>query len=79
MFPLKDAKATSEYYEKDNYYAKDEAKQFSEWWGKGATKLNLAGVVELDDFEATLQGKLPNGEQLGRVTEKVFNTAQAMI
>ncbi len=62
------AAAASNYYEKDNYYAKDdpEHKQNSEWYGKGAEKLDLEGQVKKEDFQNVLKGKLPNGETLGR-------------
>lgn len=70
MTPLKDAQHAKSYYEKDNYYAKDsvEAAELSHWWGKGATTLGLSGYVKIEEFEQLLQGKLPNGQQLGRST-----------
>lgn len=70
--PLKNASAAKSYYEIDNYYSKDskEAIEQSRWWGRGAEKLGLKGYVHLQDFEQLLEGKLPNGEQLGRRTQK---------
>ena len=61
----------SHYYEKDDYYAKDspEHKESSRWFGKGASTLGLSGQVEKAKFVAMLQGKLPTGQQLGRITD----------
>lgn len=72
MTPLKDAASAKSYYEKDNYYAKDsqEAEKLSHWWGKGAQKLGLKGYVKVEVFEKLLEGKLPSGQQLGRIAEK---------
>tara|TARA_R110000868_G_scaffold266583_1_gene525828 strand:+ start:42558 stop:46475 length:3918 start_codon:yes stop_codon:yes gene_type:complete len=69
IVPLKNAQAASSYYEKDNYYIQgsNEAIEASHWHGNGAELLGLSGYVELAEFEKILQGKLPNGEQLGRV------------
>ena len=39
----------------------------SEWFGKGAEQLNLAGKISYADFADILTGQLPNGEELGRV------------
>ena len=65
------AKDARDYYEKDNYYTKDnEASQAaSRWFGKGAALLGLSGPVNLNDFEQCLEGKLPNGVQLGRIEQ----------
>ena len=45
IFAIKDAEAAKDYYEKDNYYTKDslEAKEASQWWGKGSEALGLSG------------------------------------
>jgi conjugative relaxase-like TrwC/TraI family protein len=66
---LKSASQASSYYEADNYYAKDspEAQEASAWWGKGAQLLGLNGTVEPAQFQALLEGQLPNGQQLGRI------------
>lgn len=60
--------AASSYYELDDYYAKDseEHKGLSCWFGNGAKELGLKGQVEPGDFKAMLEGKLPNGIELGR-------------
>lgn len=67
---IKNVGQASHYFAaKDNYYSQEEGIQKSEWWGKGAVKLNLEGTVESDQFTALLQGKLPNGEQLGKMVD----------
>lgn len=66
---LSSSGAASSYYELDDYYAKDseEHKSLSSWHGKGATSLGLKGQVEPSSFKAILDGKLPNGQSLGRI------------
>ena len=58
------------YYEKDGYYAKDDAehREASAWAGKGADALGLKGPVDPDVFRAVLEGKVPDGSgrELGR-------------
>lgn len=56
------------YYEKDDYYVAGGAGPGGqgEWYGRGAGKLGLAGTVDREQFRATLEGKLPNGVELGR-------------
>ena len=56
------------YYERDGYYAKDDPAHMeaSAWAGKGAAALNLAGPVDSGTFKAVLEGKVPDGPQLGR-------------
>ena len=56
------------YYEKDGYYAKDDPahKDASAWAGKRADALGLSGPVDPDAFRAVLEGKVPDGRQLGR-------------
>lgn len=56
--------AASSYYEADDYYA-DGGLSPSEWQGEGAKELGLAGEVERDAFRDMLDGKLPDGQQLG--------------
>ncbi|MEO8402421.1 MAG: MobF family relaxase, partial [Gammaproteobacteria bacterium] len=55
------------YSEKDNYYTQDEGVDQSEWWGKGANSLSLSGKIDKKQFVELLQGKLPTGEQLGKM------------
>ena len=56
------------YYEKDGYYAKDDPahREASRWAGKGADALGLSGPVDPDTFRQILEGKVPDGPQLGR-------------
>jgi len=62
------SKAASSYYEKDDYYAKDDPnhQKQSKWLGAGAKKLGLEGEVVKEDFQKILSGKLPNGQMLGK-------------
>ena len=58
------------YYERDGYYAKDDAehREASGWAGRGAEELGLKGPVDPDTFRAVLEGKVPDGSgtELGR-------------
>ena len=58
------------YYERDGYYAKDDAEHraASAWAGKGADELGLKGPVDPDTFRAVLEGRVPDGSdtRLGR-------------
>ena len=56
------------YYERDGYYAKDDPthKEASAWAGKGADALGLSGPVDPATFQAVLEGKVPDGPQLGK-------------
>jgi len=56
------------YYERDGYYAKDDPdhRAASAWAGKGADALGLSGPVDPDAFTAILEGRVPDGPQLGR-------------
>lgn len=56
----------SSYYEADDYYA-DGGLCPSEWQGQGAKQLGLSGEVGREQFRALLDGKLPNGQQLGTI------------
>ena len=59
------------YYERDGYYAKDDAehKAASAWAGRGAAGLGLEGAVDPDVFRAVLEGTVPDGSgrTLGRL------------
>lgn len=66
--PLKSAKKSHDYFFNFvNYYTSKliEGREENAWYGKLAEKLALTGGVNSDTFELLLQGKLPNGEQLG--------------
>ena len=56
------------YYERDGYYAKDDPdhRTASAWAGKGAVALGLSGPVDPDVFTSILEGRVPDGPQLGR-------------
>ncbi len=56
------------YYERDGYYAKDDPdhRAASAWAGKGADALGLSGPVDPDTFTRILEGRVPDGPQLGR-------------
>ncbi len=58
------------YYERDGYYARDDAahRKASAWAGKGAEALGLAGPVDPDVFRSVLEGAVPDGSgrRLGR-------------
>ena len=56
------------YYERDGYYAKDDPdhRAASAWAGKGADALELSGPVDPDVFTRILEGRVPDGPQLGR-------------
>ena len=58
------------YYERDGYYAKEDAahREASAWFGKGAAALGLEGTVDPDLFTDILAGEVPDGSglRLGR-------------
>ena len=60
--------AASSYYEADDYYA-DGGLSPSEWQGEGAKAIGLEGEVEREAFRDMLDGRLPDGQQLGTVRE----------
>ena len=59
------------YYERDGYYAKDDAEHraASAWLGTGAAEAGLEGTVDPAAFRAVLEGVVPDGSgrQLGRI------------
>ncbi|MBI4242510.1 MAG: conjugative relaxase, partial [Planctomycetes bacterium] len=59
-------KTAEHYYEMDDYYAKED-QLGSQWYGKGAEALGFTGAVQKEKFLSLLDGKLPNGQQLGCV------------
>lgn len=60
--------AALSYYEEDDYYSKGsiDHKNSSLWLGQGAKSLDLEGQVDREDFKNILEGKLPNGEIIGK-------------
>lgn len=70
--PLKNTQQASHYFfEQDNYYLKDakELEESTQWSGKGAQTLGLSGQVTPETFRTLLEGKLPNGQQLGKMVD----------
>jgi len=64
--PAKSPTEAKDYYERDNYYIKADAGDIqSAWFGEGTKHLGLTGEVNGETFVALLEGKLPNGQQLG--------------
>ncbi len=61
------ARAASQYFEKDDYYA--DGKSPSQWFGKGAEALGLAGSVDRETFQRLLAGEMPNGQKLGTMRD----------
>jgi len=59
---IKNAGQAASYYERDDYYTKDQSP--SAWWGKTAGTLGLAGKVDREVFQGLLEGKLPDGTEL---------------
>lgn len=60
--------ASSGYYRQDGYYAKesDEAREASQWFGKGAEAAGLSGYVDPKTFDDVMKGINPDGVQMGR-------------
>ncbi|MEK7116206.1 MAG: relaxase domain-containing protein, partial [Patescibacteria group bacterium] len=56
---VRSAARASQYFEKDDYYA--DGKSPSQWLGKGAETLGLAGAVDRETFQRLLAGEMPNG------------------
>lgn len=70
MLSIKAISSTSvaaHYYSEADYYAKDGDEDIaSGWQGNGAKELGLDGEVDSDEFKELLDGRLPNGEEIGR-------------
>ena len=64
---IKSSTNANHYYEKDDYYAKNDPnhQKLSQWFGNGAKDLNLKGNVQKDQFQAILDGHLPGGTKIG--------------
>jgi conjugative relaxase-like TrwC/TraI family protein len=61
IYTLKSAAKAGNYYQQDNYYAKEGEPPQGIWFGDGAKMLNLNGAVKLSEFVEKLEGKLgPN-------------------
>ena len=61
---LKNAAKAAHYYEAENYYAKNEGIEHSDWYGKGALIQELTGKIKPQEFIDALHGKAANGTQL---------------
>ena len=59
------------YYERDGYYAKDDAahREASAWAGRGAAALGLAGPVDPATFQEILEGRVPGRPAPGQARQ----------
>jgi conjugative relaxase-like TrwC/TraI family protein len=62
---VRSARGAASYFAGDNYYTAHQAEMTSAWAGQGARSAGLAGTVDAVTFEQVLDGKLPNGRQVG--------------
>jgi conjugative relaxase-like TrwC/TraI family protein len=71
MSPISSSEVAVSYYEKDDYYAAggNDPDAQGQWLGEGAERLGLAGNVDRDVFKDLLDGRMPDGTQLGVVRE----------
>ena len=51
------------YFKQENYYSQEEAKEQSQWFGKGAAQFGLSGHVESEAFKNLLHGESPDGKK----------------
>ena len=68
--PITNAASAGQYYSaQDNYYLSDSDSldEATGWYGKGAATLNLSGQVTPELFLQLLQGRMPSGQQLGKI------------
>jgi conjugative transfer relaxase protein TraI len=72
---IKNTGGAAQYYAKeDNYYlAEADAKESSQWWGKGASELGLGGKIEEKELQRLLEGRLPNGVIVGLQRDGTIN------
>ncbi len=61
---LKTCAQAAHYYEADNYYAKNQGIEHSQWYGKAAQTQGLHNQITPSQFEAALHGQAANGDQL---------------
>ncbi|QWC57772.1 conjugative relaxase [Erythrobacter sp. 3-20A1M] len=62
---VRTASGAANYFAADNYYTGADAERSGQWLGKGAETLGLRGVIEASQFEAVLNGMLPDGSRVG--------------
>lgn len=65
---IRSAACAPQYLERDDYYA--DRKSPSQWLGKGAEALGLAGAVDRETFQRLLAGEMPNGQKLGTMRDR---------
>lgn len=59
------AAGAASYFASDNYYTAEQAEGTSQWAGEAAREAGLTGPVDTATFENILNGKLPDGTQVG--------------
>ena len=59
------AAGAASYFASDNYYTAEQAEGTSQWAGEGSREAGLSGPVDTATFENVLNGKLPDGIQVG--------------
>lgn len=62
---VRSAGGAATYFASDNYYTAEQAETTSAWAGEGAKAAGLSGKVDAATFEKILDGKLPDGRQVG--------------
>lgn len=69
--PISSSAVAVSYYEKDDYYAAggEDPDAQGQWAGEGAERLGLGGNVDREVFRELLDGRMPDGTQLGVVRE----------
>ena len=63
--PVRSAGGAASYFAKDDYYVGEHSSEVSTWGGLAAAELGLVGEVDKLAFENLLNGRLPDGEQVG--------------
>jgi conjugative relaxase-like TrwC/TraI family protein len=63
--PVRSAGGAASYFAKDDYYVGEHSSEVSAWGGLAAAELGLVGEVDKLAFENLLNGRLPDGEQVG--------------
>lgn len=69
---IKDSGIATNYFQQDDYYARDgeSPEAGGSWFGAGAAAMGLDGKVDKEVFRSLLDGKLPDGTELGTIREK---------
>jgi len=67
---LKNVSHAMTYYKTDNYYAKDQQEEYTQWLGNTAEKLGFKCKINVDDFNKILNGQNKKGEFLVK-TKKI--------